>query len=99
MSIFKYLAPVMIVVVFIFYSMTNWTNENINESIVYGEKIVSALESYKEAEGGYPSKLLNLVPLYLIELPLPKVGIKNWDYLIEGLYRTHMSNEWFMDSR
>ena len=45
-----------------------------NKSIEIGQEIISAIEKYKVNQGKYPEKLNLLVPEYLEQVPVSKMG-------------------------
>lgn len=63
---------------------SNWNKRNVDATIVNGNKVVLAIEKYKQQNGKYPKKLIELTPSYIAELPLPLVGTKIWECVLEG---------------
>lgn len=59
-----------------------WRRSEIDASMKIGETIVSAIESYKKAEGRYPEALQDLVPAYLNEIPPARTGSKEFGYFL-----------------
>lgn len=59
-----------------------WTNQSVASSIQYGNTVVSAINSYYDANGTYPQKLELLLPQYLQAIPLPTAGTRMWKYTI-----------------
>ena len=94
---------------------SNWTKENITESQRRGNEIISALEVYRAKNQSYPTKLQELVPVYLSEIKPPLSGNKQWEYVNEGkgfylgfgddpdadpvCYFAYSLKEWVMDTR
>jgi hypothetical protein len=50
-----------------------------NGSRANGDAVIAALHSYKSAYGRYPSRLSELVPKFIAEIPAP-IGGDNWEY-------------------
>ncbi|MEN8150813.1 MAG: hypothetical protein ABFS86_13400 [Planctomycetota bacterium] len=53
---------------------------DLDETRRRGDRIVSALESYRTTEGEYPTTLEELTPDYLPEIPTPTWGLRTWVY-------------------
>ena len=45
-----------------------------------GDRIVAALEQYRNDIGHYPDRLNDLVPKYIQQIEPPRYGEKKWDY-------------------
>ncbi len=58
-----------------------WNKSSLEMSISRANEIAYALKSFKKENGSYPNTLEELVPKYIPQLLLPKVGkIKKWNY-------------------
>lgn len=51
-----------------------WINNEIEDGIEQGERIIKAIESYHQDYGNYPESLTGLIPEYLNEIPLTIAG-------------------------
>ena len=54
-------------------SLIGWNRFQTNYALQQSNKIIAALEVYKERKGVYPETLEELVPMYLKEVPKPKI--------------------------
>ncbi len=59
-----------------------WSASGVAETRRRGEVICHAIEAYREKTGKYPSRLEDLQPEFLREIPQPTVGHKRWDYML-----------------
>lgn len=46
----------------------------------HGDQIISALQAFHAKNNRYPSDLKELVPTYLVDVPLPTWGLRTWKY-------------------
>ena len=69
-------------------SCTDWSKENIDTTIEKGNRLIEAVHQYQQNEGRFPAKLSQLKPSYISKIPLPDVGNRKWDYVLErkGFY-------------
>ena len=59
---------------------SSWSEGDVNETMLRGNKICRALNQYLITNGKLPSDLKELTPYYFAEVPLPTVGLKRWEY-------------------
>ena len=62
----------------------SWTRAKVNKSIDEGNRIIIAIEQYKNDNGALPDRLELLQPKYLSSIPKPYVPPYNWEYKING---------------
>lgn len=58
-----------------------WTADRINKSKSRGDQIVAALKAFKQKHGAYPDTLGELVPGFMLEIPNPTAGTREWKYV------------------
>jgi len=46
-----------------------------------GDRIIAALEKYKDERGSYPDTLQELEPTYIADISPPRYGDRKWDYV------------------
>ena len=56
------------------------TDARIHATIAAGETIVAAVEGYRRERGNLPPTLDHLVPRYLVALPTPEYGAREWQF-------------------
>jgi hypothetical protein len=56
------------------------TEARIRATVAAGETLVAALDAYARQTGTLPASLDLLVPGYLSSVPLPRYGIRSWEY-------------------
>ena len=59
-----------------------WSASGVEETKRRGEVICRAIDAYREKTGKYPSRLEDLQPEFLREIPKPTVGDKQWNYML-----------------
>lgn len=59
-----------------------WSAPRVAETKRRGEIICHAIDAYRAKTGKYPSRLEDLQPGFLREIPQPTVGYKQWDYML-----------------
>jgi hypothetical protein len=59
-----------------------WSASGVVETKRRGEVVCHAIDAYREKTGKYPSRLEDLQPEFLREIPQPTVGHKQWDYML-----------------
>jgi len=52
----------------------------VDETVRNGNRIIAALEQYRDEHGCYPDKLNDLSPEYLAEIPSATWGLGEWKY-------------------
>jgi len=58
------------------------SNAAIADSVRRGDEVAAALKLFKEKNGRYPSKLTDLVPLFIQQIQPPVAGSKRWEYVV-----------------
>ena len=59
-----------------------WSSSGIAETKRRGDVICRAIDAYRAKTGKYPSRLEDLQPEFLHEIPRPTVGYKQWGYML-----------------
>lgn len=59
-----------------------WSASGIAETRRRGNVVCQAIDSYRAKTGRYPTRLEDLQPDFLREVPQPTVGDKEWDYIL-----------------
>jgi hypothetical protein len=59
-----------------------WSASGVAETKRRGEIVCQAIDAYRTKTGKYPSRLEDLKPEFLREIPQPTVGHKQWDYML-----------------
>ena len=67
-----------------FIDYYSWTRAKVNKSIDEGNKIIIAIEQYKNDNGALPDSLDLLQPKYLSSIPKPYGPPYEWEYKING---------------
>jgi len=67
-----------------------WSQTRIMETKRRGDIVSRAIEAYRAKAGNYPSRLEELQPKFLREIPQPTAGDKQWQY--EAI--DHGTNYW-----
>lgn len=67
-----------------------WSAPGVVETKRRGDIVCHAVEAYREKTGKYPSRLEDLQPEFLREIPQPTVGHNEWAYML----RDQGTNYW-----
>ena len=67
-----------------------WSASGVTETKRRGDVVCYAIDAYRTKTGKYPSRLEDLQPDFLREIPQPTVGKKKWEYELIG----HGTNYW-----
>jgi len=67
-----------------------WSASGVVETKRRGDIVCHAIDAYRAKTGKYPSRLEDLQPEFLREIPQPSVGYRRWEYMLVD----HGSNYW-----
>ena len=59
---------------------SKWSDEKVDESKKRGDRIIAALENYRNEHSAYPNSLNDLMPKYLKSIEPPVAGNCKWRY-------------------
>jgi hypothetical protein len=59
-----------------------WSASGVAETRRRGDVVCHAIDAYRAKTGKYPSRLEDLEPEFLREIPQPTVGHRQWDYML-----------------
>ena len=59
-----------------------WSASGVAETRRRGDAICHAIDAYRAKAGKYPSRLEDLQPAFIREIPQPTVGYKKWAYML-----------------
>lgn len=67
-------------IIILFFSLSNWTQKNYEETVQGGNEVVAALGAYRLEHQAYPKTIEELTPIYLKNIHPPLVGNERWQY-------------------